>query len=40
MDFAFVAFEAAFVSKAFAIAGYVVTNVGTNVFVLMSPKGM
>jgi hypothetical protein len=37
VDFAFVAFEAAFVTEGFAIAGYVMANVGTNVFVLMSP---
>jgi hypothetical protein len=39
MDFAFVAFKAALVSEAFAIARCMVANVRTNVFVLMSPEG-
>ena len=38
MDFAFMAFEAAFVTEIFPIAGCVVAVVGTDVFVLMSPR--
>ena len=38
MNFAFVAFEAAFVAEIFPIARCIVAEVGTNVFVLMSPS--